>query len=88
MEFVEQSSGLNEMAAYACLVGRCRQLGCHVSKVVFRGYYASARLQAAHDAAVETRTKLRIAVSTRPDTHSYYCSMDVVTKNKHEYTFA
>ncbi len=34
--------------------------GFEVTKVVFRGYYASPKLQAMHDHSLEMRTKLKL----------------------------
>ena len=37
-------------------------IGYEVSKVVFRGYYASEQLQCMHDGAIEARVKLKLEV--------------------------
>ena len=37
-------------------------IGFEVTKVVFRGYYASPKLQALHDTAIQTRTQLKLNV--------------------------
>ena len=63
LEFIEKSGDLNDLCNYPQLLERCKIIGYNISKVVFRGYYASPTLQAMHDNAIEKRTKLRIAVS-------------------------
>ena len=63
MEFIDQSSGLNDLKSYPQLRERCAGIGYTVSKVVFRGYYTSPTLQQMHDNAIQTRLKIKIAVS-------------------------
>ena len=63
MEFIERSDQLNEMSNYPQLTERCAHIGYTVSKVVFRGYYASPKLQEMHDNTIMSRNKLKIAVS-------------------------
>ncbi len=62
MEFIEQVNSLNELEKYPQLQERCTRIGYEVSKVVFRGYNASPKLQAMHDNSIAARTKLKIAV--------------------------
>ena len=64
MEFIEKSGELNDMRNYPQLEKKSNSIGYHVSKVVFRGYYASPALQTTHDHAIQARTRLKIAVST------------------------
>lgn len=66
MEFIEHSSELNDLRNYPQLLERCQVIGYSVSKVGFRGYYASPSLQAMHDVAITRRTELRAAVSLVP----------------------
>merc|ERR1719473_1596669 len=58
--FVKRSGELNEMAAFPMLVERASMIGYKIDKVVFRGYKASEQLQAMHDSAIKTRTKLNL----------------------------
>jgi len=62
-EFIERSAELNDLSNYPLLLDRCKMIGYEVSKVVFRGYYASEQLQRMHDGAIEARVKLKLEVS-------------------------
>ena len=62
-EFIERSCELNDLTNYALLMDCCKMIGYEVSKVVFRGYYASEQLQYMHDCAIEARVKLKLEVS-------------------------
>jgi len=62
--FVKRSGELNEMAAFPMLVERASMIGYKIDKVVFRGYKASEQLQAMHDSAIKTRTKLNLEART------------------------
>ncbi len=57
-EFKNRTSALNELASYPQLVQRAERIGYRINKVVYRGYHASEKLQAMHDDAIETRTRL------------------------------
>ena len=46
------------LGVYQNLTSRAASLGLAVTKVVFRGYVAQARLQKMHDDAIEKRTRL------------------------------
>lgn len=59
-ELKTNAGALNELGTYGALTNRAERIGYTVSKVVYRGYSASAKLQAMHDNAIETRTKLRL----------------------------
>jgi len=59
-EFLENTSKLNELETYPQLVQRSQRIGYTVSKVVYRGYKASDKLQQMHDSAIESRTSLRL----------------------------
>ncbi len=63
MEFIEKSGGLNDLSNYPQLRERCKTIGYDVSKVVFRGYYASPKLQEMHDSAISARTKIKLEVN-------------------------
>jgi hypothetical protein len=43
---------------------KANQIGYEVTKVVFRGYYASEKLQSMHDNAIQSRTQLRLQNET------------------------
>lgn len=62
--FKTQTESLNELPAYGQLVQRAEKIGYRVNKVVYRGYYASEKLQAMHDSAIECRTRLRLEAET------------------------
>jgi hypothetical protein len=51
---------LNELENYTKLVERGKQIGFDITKVVFRGYFASEKLQRMHDTSIQTRTNLKI----------------------------
>lgn len=57
-EFKAASDQLNNLSVYQQLTTRSKGIGFEVTKVVFRGYGAPARLQKMHDDAIERRTKL------------------------------
>merc|ERR1712125_316312 len=59
-EFKAASDRLNDLSVYQQLTSRARGIGFEVTKVVFRGYGAPARLQKMHDDAIERRTKLAL----------------------------
>ena len=59
-EFIQQTNTLNEMSAYSQLLSRSKIIGYQITKVVYRGYEASAALQSTHDKAVQTRTFIRL----------------------------
>jgi len=49
---LENTSKLNEIETYAQLVQRAQRIGYTISKVVYRGYKASDKLQQMHDNAI------------------------------------
>lgn len=63
-EFKESTNKLNELTEYANLLGRADRIGYQISKVVYRGYVASNKLQAMHDDAIEQRTSLKLESET------------------------
>lgn len=63
-QFKDQAEALNDLATYRQLVQRGERIGYQVTKVVYRGYFASQKLQAMHDGAIETRTKLQLEAET------------------------
>jgi hypothetical protein len=58
--FKERTEGLSDLATYKQLCARAERIGYRVSKVAYRGYHASGKLQAMHDGAIEARTRLRL----------------------------
>ncbi len=52
------------MNIYTKLVERANKIGFDISKVVFRGYFASPKLQLMHDKSMQTRTQLQLEVHT------------------------
>ena len=64
MEFIDSSSVLNELKQYPKLMERCKTIGFEVTKVVFRGYFASPTLQKMHDKSVEARANQNLKVVT------------------------
>jgi hypothetical protein len=63
-EFKEATNELNELAQYGNLVNRAERIGYRINKVVYRGYVASEKLQSMHNAAIETRTRLKLEAET------------------------
>ncbi|XP_074658375.1 uncharacterized protein LOC141911275 isoform X2 [Tubulanus polymorphus] len=64
MEFIDKSSDLNNLSNYSNLLECCKRIGYEITKVVFRGYFASKMLQDMHDNAMKERTKLKIMSET------------------------
>jgi hypothetical protein len=62
--FKHDTGKLNELDAYRQLTARAAQNGYRVNKVVYRGYAAPDRLQAMHDQAIESRTRLQLERAT------------------------
>lgn len=58
--FIENCHELNDLSIYTKLVERSKKIGFEISKVVFRGYYASPKLQTMHDRSMQTRTQLQL----------------------------
>lgn len=62
--FKGKTDALNQLETYPQLLQRAEKIGYRISKVVYRGYYASDKLQAMHDNAIECRTRLRLEAET------------------------
>jgi len=62
--FLQKTDDLNNMDSYQQLVQRARSIGFEITKVVYRGYTASKRLQGMHDDALQARTQLRLEAET------------------------
>jgi hypothetical protein len=63
-QFKEQTERLNARETYPQLAQRAGRIGYRINKVVYRGYEATAKLQAMHDGAIETRTRLKLEAET------------------------
>lgn len=63
-DFKNQAEKLNDLSTYKQLLQRGERVGYQITKVVYRGYFASSKLQAMHDGAIETRTKLQLEAET------------------------
>eukprot|EP00918_Siedleckia_nematoides_P070193 GHVU01153090.1.p1 GENE.GHVU01153090.1~~GHVU01153090.1.p1 ORF type:complete len:227 (-),score=36.66 GHVU01153090.1:714-1394(-) len=64
IEFIDKAAGLNDLSSYSQLLERCKGIGYNVTKVVFRGYHASPKLQNMHDHAIQARTQLKMEYET------------------------
>ena len=63
--FLNETAKLNELSSFTQLVDRAEKIGYKVTKVVFRGFQAGAKLQAMHDDAIQERTRLRLLEETQ-----------------------
>lgn len=61
-DFMENTSMLNILDNYKQLNERSKHIGYQVTKVVFRGYHASDKLQELHDRAVQRRTQMKVNI--------------------------
>lgn len=62
LSFIENCHLLNSAETYPKLIERAKAIGFEISKVVFRGYFASPKLQQMHDTSIQTRTNLKLQV--------------------------
>lgn len=62
--FKSTTDALNRLDTYPQLTQRAEKIGYQITKVVYRGYYASDKLQAMHDGAIECRTRLHLEAET------------------------
>ena len=62
--FKTKTDALNQIESYRQLTQRAEKIGYRITKVVYRGYYASDKLQAMHDNAIECRTRLILEADT------------------------
>jgi hypothetical protein len=63
-QFKEKTERLNARETYPQLAQRAGRIGYRINKVVYRGYEATSKLQAMHDGAIETRTRLKLEAET------------------------
>merc|ERR1719326_1535180 len=64
-DFINETFKLNDLSSFGQLVARAEMIGYKVTKVVFRGFQAGAKLQAMHDDAIQERTRLRLLEETQ-----------------------
>ena len=62
--FLKRTAELSQLETFPVLLDRAKRIGYSINQVVFRGYKASEQLQAMHDAAIKTRTQLRLDCET------------------------
>jgi len=63
--FLNETNKLNQLSTFAQLTARAAHIGYVMTKVVFRGFQAGAKLQAMHDDAIQERTRLRLLEETQ-----------------------
>lgn len=63
-QFKHHTTQLNELETYTQLLDRAQRMGYRINKVAYRGYIANPTLQAMHDNAIETRTRLALEAET------------------------
>lgn len=63
-QFKQSSDQLNDLRTYRQLVSRAEQCGYSIQNVVYRGYGAPPALQAMHQKATESRTRLQLEKAT------------------------
>lgn len=62
--FKTRTELLNDLENYPQLVGRAKQVGYKIHKIVYRGYATSEALERMHEQAIETRTRLKLQRET------------------------
>lgn len=67
-QFKEKTERLNDLKSYPQLMGRAKQVGYEIRKIVYRGYSTAATLQAMHEQAIEARTRLKLERETENQT--------------------
>lgn len=88
-DFKQQTERLNELQTYQQLLHRAEQCGYKINNVVYRGYGAPDSLQAMHDEAIATRTRLQLDRDTErqaQDLEDYKlsCQMDRASRRREE----
>jgi regulator of protease activity HflC (stomatin/prohibitin superfamily) len=79
-QFKQETDKLNDSTTYTQLLHRAKQCGYRVNNVVYRGYGAPDSLQAMHDEAIQSRTRLRLERATEEqaqDVEDYRLSCQV-----------
>ena len=80
-EFKRRAKTLNQLDTYPELCRGADRIGYRISKVVYRGYSANARLQEMHDEAIELRTRLVLESETEEQQQAL---ADLKLERKHE----
>jgi hypothetical protein len=62
--FIEKTDMMNNLETYPQLTSRAKSIGFRVTKVVFRGYHATDKLQHMQDDAIQARTQLKLESET------------------------
>jgi len=63
-QFKSDTELLGKLDTYQTIIQRSSRLGFIISKIVYRGYHSSDKLQQMHDQAIETRTQLKLDSET------------------------
>jgi hypothetical protein len=88
-DFKQQTELLNEIATYGQLLHRAQQCGYKINNVVYRGYGAPDSLQAMHDEAIQTRTRLQLEKATEKqaqevEDYRLSCQMERAARRRSE----
>ena len=88
-EFKQQTEQLNELDTYQQLLHRANQCGYKINNVVYRGYGAPDSLQAMHDEAIQSRTRLQLEKATEQqaqelEDYKLKCQMDRAERRRQE----
>lgn len=88
-EFKQQTEQLNEAATYQQLLHRAQQCGYKINNVVYRGYGAPDSLQAMHDEAIQSRTRLQLEKETERqaqevEDYKLTCQMERAERRREE----
>jgi len=63
-EFKKESEKLNQIETYIQLQSRANKVGYEITKVIFRGYETSQKLQDMHNSSIETRTSIQLKIES------------------------
>lgn len=88
-EFKQQTEQLNEISTYGQLLHRAQQCGYKINNVVYRGYGAPDSLQAMHDEAIQSRTRLQLEKATEKqaqevEDYRLSCQMERADRRRQE----
>lgn len=88
-QFKQQTEQLNELSTYNQLLHRASQCGYKINNVVYRGYGAPDSLQAMHDEAIQTRTRLQLEKATEKqaqevEDYKLSCQMERSARRRQE----
>lgn len=68
-DFKKDANELNGLSSYPNLSACAVRVGFHLSKILFRGYSATSRIQQMHDEAIHRRTELQLQKETQQQEH-------------------